>query len=285
MKKTWVIIVNVFIMAAMLTFVVLYSNFTSRDTLQRQIEHFENNAITMEHVTENYMSGEQRICDVWARYINSKDMTIEEAVAFIRISHVLPNASAHIVYLDTMSGLSTRARYDAADDYSVSYARMDILNDVSWIHGIGESINISRAYTNPVNGEQSIAFCNTVTVHDSETGEPRSAVLLRILPVAELEQRWIFPQEEFKNAELSMIDTDGDYIIKGHSFKNASFFEFYRSYNAIEPAMARAFFGKITSSTGSFTMRNSRGEECILAYTPVDAAGGWTLLSFMPIKD
>ena len=285
MKKTWVIIVNVFIMAAMLTFVVLYSNFTSRDTLQRQIEHFENNAITMEHVTENYMSGEQRICDVWARYINSKDMTIEEAVAFIRISHVLPNASAHIVYLDTMSGLSTRARYDAADDYSVSYARMDILNDVSWIHGIGESINISRAYTNPVNGEQSIAFCNTVTVHDSETGDPRSAVLLRILPVAELEQRWIFPQEEFKNAELSMIDTDGDYIIKGHSFKNASFFEFYRSYNAIEPALARAFFGKITSSTGSFTMRNSRGEECILAYTPVDAAGGWTLLSFMPIKD
>ena len=285
MKKTWVIVVNVIIMIAMLTFVVLYSTFESRNTTQRQIEHFENTTVTMEHVTENYLEGEQRICDVWARYINSKDMTIDEAISFIRISHVLPNASAHIVYLDTLSGLSTRAGHDAADDYSVSYARLDLLNDVSWIHDIGEAINISRAYTNPVNGEQSIAFCNKITVHDPETGGPRSAVLLRVLPLSELEQKWVFPQEEFENAELSMIDANGDYIIKGHSFKNSSFFEFYRSYNAIDPASAQAFFEKITSTTGSFTMLNSRGEECILAHTPVTAAGGWTLLSLMPMKD
>ena len=285
MKKTWVIIVNVFIMIAMLTFVVLYSSLTTRNTTQRQIEHFENTTITMEHVTENYLAGEQRICDVWAHYINSKDMTIDEAISFIRISHVLKNASAHIVYLDTLKGLSTRARHDTSDDYSVSYARMDLLNDVSWIHDIGESINISRAYTNPVNGEQSIAFCNSVTVHDSESGKPRSAVLLRVLPLSELEQKWVFPQEEFENAELSVIDANGDYIIKGHSYKNASFFEFYRSYNAIDPASAPAFFANLTSSTGSFTMLNSRGEKCILAYTPVEAAGEWTLLCFMPIRD
>ena len=285
MKKTWVIIVNVFIMIAMLTFVVLYSSLTTRNTTQRQIEHFENTTITMEHVTENYLAGEQRICDVWAHYINSKDMTIDEAISFIRISHVLKNASAHIVYLDTLTGLSTRARHDTSDDYSVSYARMDLLNDVSWIHDIGESINISRAYTNPVNGEQSIAFCNSVTVPDSESGKPRSAVLLRVLPLSELEQKWVFPQEEFENAELSVIDANGDYIIKGHSYKNASFFEFYRSYNAIDPASAPAFFANLTSSTGSFTMLNSRGEKCILAYTPVEAAGEWTLLCFMPIRD
>ena len=32
-------------------------------------------------------------------------------------------------------------------------------------------------------------------------------------------------------------------------------------------------------------MNNSRGEECILAYTPVEAAGGWSFLSLMPAKD
>ena len=101
MKKTWVTVVNVIIMIAMLTFVVLYSNFENKNTTQRQIEHFENTTITMEHVTENYLDGEQRICDVWARYINSEKMTIEEAVSFIRISHVMPNASAHIVYPET----------------------------------------------------------------------------------------------------------------------------------------------------------------------------------------
>ena len=285
MKKNLVIAVNVFITVAMLTFVALYSSFEHRDTTQRQIEHFENTAVTMERVTENYLEGEQRICDVWARYINSKEMTMEEAVSFISISHVLPNASAHIVYLDTLSGLSTRAKKDISDDYSVSYTRMDLLNDVSWIYDIGRSINISRAYTNPVNGEQSLAFCNFITLHDPETGDSRDAVLLRVLPISELEQKWVFPQEEFENAELSIIDADGDYIIKGHSYKNSSFFEFYKSYNVIDSISAQDLYGKVTSSTGSFIMRNSRGEECILAYTPVAATGGWTLLSFMPMKD
>ena len=284
MKRTWVTVVNVIIMIAMLTFVVLYSNFESRDTTQRQIEHFENTAITMEHVTENYLEGEQRICDVWARYIDKNEMTIEEAISFIRLSHVLPNTSAHIVYQDTLSGLSTRARRDSSDEYAVSYERVDLLNDVAWISDIGASINISRSYTNPINGEQSIAFCNFITLIDPENGNPRKAILLRVLPVSELEQKWVFPQEEYESIELSMIDANGDYIIKGHSFKNSSFFEFYKSYNTIDSVSAQELFGKITSSTGSIAMQNSRGEECILAYTPVDATEGWALLSFMPIE-
>ena len=285
MKKTWIIIVNVLIIVALLTFVILYSQYASSNTVQRQIEHFENTTINMERFTENYLAGEQRICDVWARFINSRDMTIEEAVSFIRIVHAVPNASAHVVYLDNQSGLSTKSRRDNSDDYSVSYARTGLLDDVSWIHDIGESSNISRAYTNPLNGEHSIAFCNFITLHDAQTGDPRNAILLRVLPISELEQKWVFPQEEFENAELSMIDADGDYIIKGHSFKNSSFFEFYRSYNPTDPVSSQELFEKITSSTGSFSMRNSRDEECILGYSPVAATGGWTLLSFMPMKD
>ena len=70
MKRTWVIITNVLIMVAMLTFVVLYSYFESENTTTRQIEHFKTNTVAMEHVTENYLGGEQRICDVWAHYVN-----------------------------------------------------------------------------------------------------------------------------------------------------------------------------------------------------------------------
>lgn len=284
MKRIIVVVVNVIIMIALLTFVVLYSNIENSDTTQRQVEHFVNTTITMEHITENYLGGEQRICDVWTHYINSKDMTIEEALSFIRISHVLPNASAHIVYLDTLTGLSTRARLNNPDDFTVSYEQFDFLDDVSWISEIGKTINISRSYTNPVNGEQSIAFCNSISLHDPETGASRNAVLLRVLPVSELEQRWILPQEEFDSVELSVIDANGNYIIKGHSYKNSNFFEFYRSYNTIDSSSAQELFGKITSSTGSAAMRNSRGKECILAYTPVNAKEGWTLLSFMPME-
>ena len=279
MKRIWVIIVNVLIMFSMLTFVVIYSTIENKNTTRRQIEHYESTTVTMEHVTENYLEGEQRVCDVWAHYINSEELTIEEAIDFIRISHVLPNASAHIVYLDTLTGLSTRSK---TSDFSVSYKAYDFLNDLSWIHEIGTSINICRSYTNPVNGDQSIAFCNYVTLHES--GEAKQAILLRVLPISELMEKWVFPQEEFEHAELSIIDADGDYIIKGYSFKNTSFFEFYRSYNKIDASKANEFFKNITSSSGSFKMLNSSKKECIVAHTPFGEAGDWTLLSLMPTK-
>ena len=285
MKKSWIIVVNVVIMIAIFTFVVLYSGFESRDTYQRQIEHFENTTITMEHVTENYLEGEQRICDVWARYINSKTMSMEEAADFIRISHVLPNASAHLIYSDTLAGLSTRARLGTSDDYTVSYERLDLFIDIDWISDIGESIYISRAYTNPINGEQSIAFCNRILLRDSATNAMREAILLRVLPVSELEQKWVFPQEEFESAELSMIDAEGDYIIKGQSFKNSNFFEFYKSYNTADLTAQQELFAEITSSTGSVSMLDSHRKESVLAYTPLEATAGWTLLSFLPAEN
>ena len=160
MKKTFIIIVNVVIMAAILIFVVLYSRSESRASYQRQIEHFEDTTVTMERVTENYLEGEQRICDIWARYINNKTMTMEEAADYIRSSHVLENTSAHLISLETLTGLSTRPKQGTDDDYAVSYERVDLLKNVDWIDEIGKSINITRAYTNPMNGEQSLAFCN-----------------------------------------------------------------------------------------------------------------------------
>ena len=285
MKKSFVIIVNIIIMAAILIFVVSYSRFESRDSYNRQIEHFEKTTVTMEQVTENYLEGEQRICDVWAKYINNETMTMNEAIDYISDSDTLANSSTHLVSLDTLTGLSTRPKQGTEDDYTVSYKRVGLLEDVSWINDTGVSINITRAFTNPMNGEQSLAFCNKVKLHDSKSGKTEGAVLLRVIPIFELEKKWVFPQEEFANAELSMIDADGAYILKGRSFKNSSFFEFYKSYNSTDPASLKKMSETITSSTGSVSMENSHGQECILAFTPVTATAGWTLLGFVPAND
>ena len=284
MKKI-VVFINVIIISAMLIFVVLYSRSENKESFQNRIDQFENTTVTLEQVTENYLEGEQRICDVWARYINNSNMTIDEAADYIRASHVLANTSAHIIFPDTLTGLSTRPKLGTSDDYTVSYERISVLENLDWIDEIGKSINISRAYTNPINGEQSLAFCNKITLRDTGNASSRAAVLLRVVPISELEQKWVFPQEEFVNAELSMIDANGDYILKGNNFKNSSFFEFYKSYNPTEPASSKELFDTITSSTGSVSMFNSRGQECILAYTPVTATAGWTLLGFVPAQD
>jgi len=138
MKKILIIFVNIIIMASILTFVVFYSRYTNHEAYQRQIEHFENTTVTMEKVTENYLEGEQNICDVWAHYINNKNMSMQEAIEFIRVSHVLTNASAHLISTETLTGLSTRPKQGTVDEYDVSYKRLDILNDVNWIDEIGK---------------------------------------------------------------------------------------------------------------------------------------------------
>ena len=284
MKKVFIIMLNVVIMASILTFVVLYSSISNRDSYRRQIENFENTTVTMEQVTENYLEGEQNICDVWARYINNNNMSLEDATEYIRASHVLTFTSAHLIYADTLTGLSTRPKQGTNAEYAVSYEWMDVLKNMK-CDEIGESINVTRAYTNPMNGEQSLAFANNIKLYDAESRTLRDAILLRVIPISELEQKWVFPQTELVNAELAMIDADGNYIIKGGNYKNSNFMEFYKSYNPTEPESAKQLFERITSSTGSFSMMNSHGEECILAFTPVDATYGWTMLSIVPAKD
>ncbi len=63
------------------------------------------------------------------------------------------------------------------------------------------------------------------------------------------------------------------------------FFEFYKSYNTTDVSSSKELLDRITSSTGSVSMTDSQGQECILAFTPVASTSGWTLLSIVPAKD
>lgn len=277
-------------MLSMVTFVVVYSNVASKELTKRQIEHFVSTTVTMEHVSENYLEGEQRICDVWAHYINSVDMNMDEAISFIKSSHVLETASAHIVYADeSLSGRSTKTNKTTGSDV-VNYKSIGLLDDVSWIHEMNPevvNINVSHAYTNPTNGNQSIAFGNFIKL--SESGVKKDAILLRVMPISELIGKWVFPHEEFVNAEFSIIDSNGEFIIRGSSFKKGSagtFFDYYRRYNKKGASSSELddLFKEIITTVSSLTMYDAHGEECILSHTPFTANGDWILLSFMPMK-
>ena len=285
LKRSWIVMVNVAIMAAILVFVALYSNRERKENYEHQVEHFVNTTVAMERVTGNYLEGEQGICDNWAQYINSSDLTLEEAAAYVRATHAKASASAHLIDAETLEGYSTRPKPNTEDDYAVSYQRMDLLGDGSWIADLGEAINITRTYTNPVNGEQSLAFCNRITVRDAETGEKRQAYLLRIIPTSDMAEKWVFPQEEYADEGLSMIDDEGNYIIRGRSFKNSSFFEFYKSYNQPGVAAQQQLFSDILSGTGSFVMLDSKGRERVVAHTPITSTKGWVLLNAVPVGD
>ena len=280
MKKSWIVIGNVLIMIAILFFVIVYSNVRGQQEYEYRVDSFEHMTVALERVTENYLEGEQGICDVWTHYINHAGLSLEEAADFVRHSHVHDNVSAHLVFADTKTGLSTRANPGNPEDFSVSYSRLNLLDQLSWIGEVGTQINLSRAYTNPLNAEQVIAFCNRITVQEPEG--PREAVLLRLIPISEIEQKWIFPQEQFEKTEVSIIDAEGNYIIKGRSFKNFSFFEFYKSYNSGNSAQYRQIFDQVIRKTGHIEMQDSRHQDCIIAHTQIVSTGDWVLLAYIP---
>ncbi len=280
MKKSWIVIGNVLIMIAILFFVIVYSNVRGQQEYEYRVDSFEHTTVALERVTENYLEGEQGICDVWTHYINHAGLSLEEAADFVRHSHVHDNVSAHLVFADTKTGLSTRANPGNPEDFSVSYSRLNLLDQLSWIGEVGTQINLSRAYTNPLNAEQVIAFCNRITVQEPEG--PREAVLLRLIPMSEIEQKWIFPQEQFEKTEVSIIDAEGNYIIKGRSFKNFSFFEFYKSYNSGNSAQYRQIFDQVIRKTGHIEMQDSRHQDCIIAHTQIVSTGDWVLLAYIP---
>ena len=285
LKTSWIVMANVVLMSAILAFVALFSNYERKENYRNQVEHFVNTTIAMERVTGNYLEGEQGICDNWAQYINNQDLTLEEAAAYVRATHVKGDTSAHLIDMETLTGYSTRPKPNTEDDYDVSYQRIELLGDGAWIADLGTAINITRTYTNPLNGEQSLAFCNRIAVRDAETGEKKQAYLLRVIPTSNLKEKWVFPQEEYENEDFSIIDTESNYVIRGRSFKNASFFEFYKSYNQPGIPAQQKLFEDILSGTGSFTMLDSKGRECIVAHTPITSTKGWMLLSSAPVSD
>ena len=107
---------------------------------------------------------------------------------------------------------------------------------------------------------------------------------MRVVPLDSISGKWSFPTERYEKAQISMIDSDGNYIIKGKSFKNSNFFEFYKSYNQTDFNKVEALH-QLVHKNGSFMMTNSKGQECLIAHVPVNSASDWSIISYIPLDD
>ena len=267
-------------------------------------ENFMNMSIGMEQVTTNYLEGEQRLCDSWAACINSRKMNMNEAMSYLKVAQRIQNISAHIIRHDSFTGYSNKPKIDNPNEFTVSYQEIDIFSSLNELLGQQDQVRVTRSYTNPMNGIQSIAFCDLLELRvdesepannknsaasESSTSKSKSpkfekAVLMRVIPVELLASKWVFPSEKYNDAQISMIDSEGNYILKGKSFKNSNFFEFYKSYNQINKE-AFENLKSVIHETGMFTMHNSKAESCLIVHIPVNTSFDWTLLTYIPLKD
>ena len=284
MKKTLIIIANFLIVLFTIFFVSLYVKNQSSFMQSYNTENFVNMSIGMEQVTTNYLEGEQRLCDSWAACINSRKMNIAEAMDYLNVAQRIPNISAHIVLVDSLRGYSNKAKINDPQDFNVSYKEIDIFSSLNELLGQQNQVRVTRSFTNPMNGVQSIAFCDLLELRVDNSQKKQRAILMRVIPIEVLASKWVFPSEKYSDAQISIIDRAGNYIIKGKSFKNSNFFEFYKSYNQINKDYLENLQAQI-HETGMLTMQNSKAENCLIVHVPVNTSFDWTLLTYIPMTD
>lgn len=292
MKRSLVIIINILIMGFILFAIFMYASTKAEDSRKNEIIAFEKMTMTTNQIIANYLKDEQHLCDIWANYINrsaenGSPMTAEDAVSFIRKAKISPEIEGHLIFFDDpdLSGISTTAKVSDPDDYAVSYTKINIFDNIEEIIDEADVVNLTRAYTNPVNGVQSIAFLNNVTVLDKDSGELRKGLLMRVVPLSSLEQKLVFLKGEYESVEISLVDREGNYVVHGKSFKNNNFFEYYKSYNPSTAEELKNTVNEISGGTGTIMMKNSKGENCILSYTPLDTVSTWYLLAYISEND
>lgn len=292
MKKSLIIIIDLVIMTLILFFIIQYANTKMKESNKSVIEAFEKMTVSTEQIVTNYLEDEQHLCDIWSNYINrsaeaGSPMTEEEAISYIRKAKISPIIYGHLIILDdpSKSGISTHSRLSDPLDYSVSYSNIDLFDDLDEISRKDGTVNLTRAYTNPQNGVQSIAFMNVVNILDDTTGKLKEALLMRVEPVSVLEDKLVFLNGEYESVEISLINKEGDYLVHGKSLKNSNFFEYYKSYNHTVISDFNRTIERITSESGTMRMLNSKGEECVISFTPLKSMNTWFLLAYIPASE
>ena len=279
-KRLALIIVNILIVLVVALAVVFYVQTTTNNSTSANEKKFQDTTVILEEIASNYLDDRQNVCDMWASEINAKPVTMEKAIESLENGVVIKDASAQIIWADDLTGLASKGKASDASDNTLDYNKKG-LNDIFDNITGEEEISITKRYNDPLTGSWVVAFCNKVTLLD-ENQENRDAILMYVIPVSNLEERWTFPTEYGDSAAVALIDSNGSYIIKPGSMKNEDFFSFIYSYNqgsvdtnALQEEMKN-------NNTGSFSAANAVGENCYLAYSHLEKNPDWMLVSMIP---
>lgn len=224
---------NIAIAAIILFFCISYAQNIRSDKAAAARESFTAAVKSTSQLSYGYMSSLQNECDSWAAYLENHGYSMEEAVEYLKEVNIDSEVSVHILYYDTLSGLSTRSgntgnRVDysqAAESFTYILPKM-----INGNRGEG-TIYISSAYTNPMDGVKSVGFCSLLTLKD-ENSENVKVILVKTIPVEVLHSQWLFPGA-YQEAEISLIDINGRYTIQSDSMGGDTFWTFIKQNNPL----------------------------------------------------
>ncbi|MDE5936550.1 MAG: hypothetical protein K2G83_03995, partial [Ruminococcus sp.] len=239
--------------------------------------NFINIVSSIRKTAGEYLISQMQFCNDWKSYINSKDMTLDETMKFLKDINTTDGVMAHLVDYNTMIGYSTVS--DSNGNYEIDYSEHEeeFLKLVKEMENNPNGTYITHAYNNPIDEIPVVGFCNNVGINAKN-----NYMLIRVVPLSYITEQWVFPSD-YINAELSLIDNDGNYIIRSDSMVTKNFWEFIKVHNNLNDYEIEEIKESVLLESVYFSeLINNENEKSYIVSMPSIREGNWYYVGYVP---
>ncbi len=290
--KIMLLLCNVILIAVTVTAALLYSGYIRKTQEASKTDAFIRMIESMKQVSQNYLDSERGYVRDWASYISEQEMTMEEALAFLRSVNTNGDRFVHIVDMESFEAWSSYYPQgeEEIDTYK-KYKEQNVEAEIpfanimqSMFDGKGENIEVLGKYRLQETQATGVSVGTRVTLH-TDQGK-KDYLMLRIIPTDVLKKSWVFPVE-YSTAEVGIITNAGDYVIQSNSMKSQNFPEYIRGYNFQDDYNAVEALRRQLKDTdnGIFLYKNFRDVDCIWYYSSFAEGSSLDILGVMSTEE
>ncbi len=304
----WILIITVNIVVAAVV-IIMSVSYAIKQNEERYIEKENNFSSALDAMGQTaYLNlhTEQVFCDNWANYVNSRTLTLSEVEKFLQnVNSDTKRVMVQVVDYDSLKGfyILSPSDQEVGLDTSVDYTNLqdrvlNVFEESRVCEKSGSHLHITQPFINPADGEETIAFCHSITV--DKDGQKKDFALLRLLKVSEFYGKWLPPS--FRKANLALIDKSGEFIVHFNSFggtrlpiQEKNFFEYLiEQTNANENTVKdiqKEFESILSSATpeksfaGKLNYNDRDGQEVYYSYHRLQDDEDWVLVGSILRED
>jgi len=272
---------NILVIIFIIIMCFIYISTVQKESRKQTLSNFSNAVGSLDQTSNAFMMNNQNSVNDWAHYINSKQFSVQEALAFLNELSTSQISMIHLIKMETLKGFSTVS--DMFGDNTIDYSDLsDLFTEEKSQDHFGKTINISNMYTNPTNGLPSISFSQIVWLWEDD--KPVSYYLLRVNSREYVKQTWTLPLQ-FQKAEISLIKRNGDYIIRSNSLKSSNFWEYMRIYNNLTYTQNDKLKLQMLNSNKPVPGKDSKGRDAYFCCCPNLGKGDWCFIGYLPAEE
>lgn len=281
---------NLLLMVLVIAVTVLYSNGMKDAQEQMMLDNFCTTVETMKQISVQYLNREYDTVEDWAAYIQNQNMSMDEAMDYIRTISHRDNSEAHFMDVETFEVWSTQwingsntvkqyVQYATSED-PLPQLFMQRIQDMA----DGKRRVLGRYIVS--SSQRSVISVGVPVMLRQPEGENRKYLLLRVMPVERMKELWLFPTS-YPAAEIGLIDQSCNYVIPSYSMRSENFMEFVRNYNFADDYYGadRLLAQLKERKSGLMKLKDSRGQLCWWYYSAMEDFEGIDVLAYIPMSD